>query len=110
LDGIHWSESGSERVAKKTRRLGNGEDVIPLSLHEEKMAEQAHALRGEMEVYLGRLKDNFVEQHECDEVEAIFLRELSVDQRGDVFKSVVNYYKVKPQYCTRSAMLSVWWG
>ena len=67
LDGIRWSETDSERVAK------NGEQLIPLSLHQKKMAEQAHAFRNEMETYLSRLKDDLVEQDECDEMGVISL-------------------------------------
>lgn len=75
LDGVHWSEPMSERVAKKSRKLENGEEVIPLSLHEEKMAEQARAHRVELETHWNRLADQKQEQEECDGVEAIFLRE-----------------------------------
>ena len=96
LDGIRWSETDSERVAKKSRRIGNGEQLIPLSLHQKKMAEQARAFRNEMGTYLNALNGAFVEQDECDDVEAIFLRELSVEQRGLLFQAVVDYYKEQP--------------
>lgn len=96
LDGIRWSETDSERVAKKSRRIGNGEELIPLSLHQKKMDEQAHAFRNEMGTYLNASNRAFVEQEECDDVEAIFLRELSVEQRARLFQSVVDYYKEKP--------------
>ena len=89
LDGIRWSETDSERVAKKSRRIGNGEEVIPLSLHQKKMDEQAHAFRNEMGTYLNASNRAFVEQEECDVVEAIFLRELSVEQRGRLFQYLV---------------------
>ena len=89
LDGIRWSETDSERVAKKSRRIGSGEEVIPVSLHQKKMDEQAHAFRNEMETYLNASNRAFVEQVECDDVEAIFLRELSVEQRGLLFQYLV---------------------
>jgi hypothetical protein len=44
LDGVQWSETASDRVAKVVRRDSSGEPVIPLALHEQKMGEQAKAL------------------------------------------------------------------
>ena len=40
----------------------------------------------------GRLE----EQSDCDDFEAMFLLDLSVDQRGQLFRSVVEYYKEEP--------------
>jgi hypothetical protein len=34
LDGVQWSETASDRVAKVVRRDSSGEPVIPLALHE----------------------------------------------------------------------------
>ena len=78
-----------ERVAKKWRRIGNGEEVIPLSLHQRKMKDQARAFRNEMGTYLKASDGGFEEQVECDDVEAIFLRELSMEQRGLLFQYLV---------------------
>jgi hypothetical protein len=47
LDGVQWSETASDRVAKVVHRDSSGEPVIPLALHEKKMEEQAKALRRE---------------------------------------------------------------
>ena len=60
------------------------------------MAEQARAFRNEMGTYLNAFDGAFAEQDECDDVEAIFLRELSVEQRGLLFQAVVDYYKEQP--------------
>ena len=88
LNGIRWSETDSDCVAKKLRQIGNGEEVIPLSLHHKKMDEQAHAFRNEMGTYLNASDGGFDEQVACDD-EAIFLRELSVEQRGLLFPYLV---------------------
>jgi len=79
----------SDCVAKKSRRIGNGEEVIRLSLHQRKMKDQAHAFRNEIRPYLNASDGGFEEQVECDDVEAIFLRELSVEQRRLLFQYLV---------------------
>ena len=80
---------GLRACCKESRWIGNGEEVIPLSLHQKKMDEQAHAFENEMGTYLNASNRAFVEQEECDDVEAIFLRELSMEQRGLLFQYLV---------------------
>ena len=92
-------------MAKRRRRLENGEELIPLRLHEEKLQEQAHALRQEMGDRLAAVQGRLKEQTGCDDVEAVFLRDLSVEQRGQLFSSVVKYYKQKPS-ADRAQLLS----
>jgi hypothetical protein len=53
------------------------------------MKDQAPAFRNEMGTYLNASDGGFEEQVECDDVEAIFLRELSVEQRGLLFQYLV---------------------
>ena len=53
------------------------------------MDEQAHAFRNEMGTYLNALDGAFVKKDECDDVEAIFLREPSGEQRGLLFQYLV---------------------
>jgi hypothetical protein len=52
LDGVAWSETGSERVAKLSRRSSDGIPLIPVALHREKLQEQTAALRMEAEMML----------------------------------------------------------
>ena len=63
--------------------------MIPLSLHQKKMKDQVHAFRNEMGTCLNASDGGFEEQVECDDVEAIFLRELPVEQRGLTFQCFV---------------------
>jgi hypothetical protein len=76
-------------LAKKTRRIGNGGKVMPLQLHVEKVGEQRNALKKEMDERLVLSGSTSKEQGECDDVEAISLRELSVEQREELRRSVM---------------------
>jgi hypothetical protein len=97
LDGVAWSDTASERVAKVVQRTPDGEAMIPLSLHEQKMQEQALALRRESVAMLEarqcesrHLKDQYV-------VEGFFRRkEISAHDKALVFERVLQFYKEEP--------------
>ncbi len=97
LDGIHWSDTSSDRVKKMVRIDTDGVPVIPVALHEQRMVDMKDALRSEQLMFLERRKVLVDEQMECDGVEAIFLRnDLSDNDRANVFCRVLEYYKENP--------------
>lgn len=97
LDGVAWSETASERVAKMARRSIDGEQVIPLDLHEKKMAEQAAALRREAATLL-QLKVQQLDEVELqDDIASVFRRgDVSPADLGCIFQRVLEYYKQGP--------------
>lgn len=97
LDGIHWTESDGDRVAKAVRMSSDGTPMIPLSLHKEKLQERTIALRQEAAVVLERRSPVLDDLDERDAVDAIFLQDdLSPADRANVFRRVVEYYKMDP--------------
>ena len=74
LDGVAWSETASERVAKMARRSIDGDRVIPLDLHEKKLEEQAAAFRREAATLL-QLKVQQLDEVELqDDIASVFRR------------------------------------
>ena len=107
LDGVAWSETSSDRVAKHARRSSSGEMVIPLNLHEQKLQENKDALRYESAVLLAQQLERQHEQEECDDVESIFLRDLSPEQRGAVFERVCEMSRNLPMHEHGGGILDV---
>ncbi len=66
LDGIHWSETSGERVKKMVRIDTDGVAVIPMALHEKRLADLKSALRGEQLTFLEQRKIVANVQMECD--------------------------------------------
>jgi hypothetical protein len=74
LDGVQWSETARDHVAKAVRRGASGEPVIPLALHEQKMGEQAKALGHEsLNMWEARTRPSEVLQEQFV-VEGVFPR------------------------------------
>ncbi len=97
LDGVHWSETSSERVAKVARLDADGTPVIPVVYHEQRLGEMKNALRSEQITILEQCRQIVDEQMESDQLQTIFLRDdLSDVERATVFRRVLQYYKEKP--------------
>jgi hypothetical protein len=98
LDGVHWSETSSERVAKVARLDdADGTPVIPVVYHEQRMQDMKYALRNEQLTIIGQRRQIVNEQMESDKLQTIFLRDdLSDVERATVFRRVLQYYKEKP--------------
>ena len=79
------------------RETDSGERVIPFSLLQEKLAEQKVALREEMETRSNRPRTILDElQETCDDLDTFFLRDLSLRQRCELFRTMIEYYKENP--------------
>jgi hypothetical protein len=97
LDGVAWSDTASERVSKMARRSLEGDRLIPLDLHEKKLAEQAAALRRESAQLLQLNLERLEEVELQDAVASIFRRgDVSAADLGRIFQRVVEYYKQGP--------------
>ena len=97
LDGVAWSETASERVAKMARRSIDGDCMIPLDLHEKKLAEQAAALRHEAAALLQLKLQQLDEVELQDDIASVFRRgDVSPADLGRIFQRVVEYYKQGP--------------
>jgi len=70
LDGVHWSEPASERVAKVVRRSLDGVQTIPPDLHEQKMDELKDAMRMESQIFLMSIPSQMALHEKCDWVQA----------------------------------------
>lgn len=70
--------------------------MIPLGLHWQKLEEQRQAMKGEMQSRETSPTGVPIEQEVQDDIDAIFLRDISPQRRAELFRDVVAYYKDKP--------------
>jgi hypothetical protein len=73
LDGVNWSTTDSDRLAKVAQVDPDGIPVIPVAYHEQRIGELKTAMRNEQLIVIGQRKQVVDEQMECDGVQSLFL-------------------------------------
>lgn len=97
LDGVAWSSSDSERVAKVAWRDSDGNVFIPLHVHKEKIAEVSAAFRREEAMLLEQQPWRRAEEEAMDGLDILFRHDgISSAVKASVFARAVRFYKEAP--------------